>query len=65
MKDSKKKYTAPQLTVAEFRTERGFAASDLSLVFAEPLGMDDQQYVEDYEVANGWTNNGSNSFWGN
>ena len=62
MKDNKKEYTAPRLTVAAFKTEKGFALSnpiEMSLMFDN---YGDNDYVEDYEVANGWTN-GSNTFW--
>ena len=60
--ETKKEYTAPQLTAVNVKSERGYAASAYSsLMFWDAL-MGSQQ-LEDYSVRSGWDDDGSNSFW--
>lgn len=61
MKDNKKAYTAPVLTVVTFKAERGYVLSGLvdQLMLWE---NDSQDSMENYETGNGW-NSGNNHFW--
>ena len=61
MKDNKKEYTAPALTVVTFKAERGYVLSGLvdQLMLWE---NDSQDNMENYETGNGW-NSGNNHFW--
>lgn len=61
MKDKKKEYTAPVLTVVTVKAERGYATSGVidHLMFWED---NSQENMENYETGNGWTS-GSNHFW--
>ena len=57
MKNEKKEYTAPELTVVTFKTERGYAASGLGLSYTfteDPVQGRSQE---------SWTND--NSYLGN
>lgn len=61
----KKTYTAPVLTVVEFRSERGFA---VSIVVPEVELFYDQdqpgsQETEVFSVREGWGDEPSNGFW--
>ncbi|MBQ8703200.1 MAG: hypothetical protein IJ524_02360 [Bacteroidales bacterium] len=60
MKEEKKQYEAPQLTVVTFRTERGYAASSLNALLFWQLA--DAQQVEAYSEHDDWGSSGS--FWG-
>ncbi|MBQ3788137.1 MAG: hypothetical protein II849_04980 [Bacteroidales bacterium] len=62
----KKTYTAPVLTVVEFRSERGFAVSTVvpevgtfELFYDQPGG----QETEVFSVREGWGDEPSNGFW--
>lgn len=64
----KKTYTAPVLTVVEFRSERGFAVSTgivvpevgtFELFYDQPGG----QETEVFSVREGWGDEPSNGFW--
>lgn len=61
--EHKKEYIAPQLTVVTFRTEQGYAASNIfsSLVFWEELDMPGEEHVESYTDHDVW--NDGNGFW--
>lgn len=60
MKEEKKQYEAPQLTVATVRTERGYAASTLNSL-ALWLSAYDSQQVESYSEHEDWGSDGD--FW--
>lgn len=60
MKD-KKEYTAPKLTVASIKSERGYAGS-VDLFFWLSLQNSSTEQMEAYEATNGWTE-GDNTFW--
>ncbi len=59
MKNEKKEYMAPEMTVVTFKAERGYAVSNplLSMVLGMTDVPDDQEIwqVDNYEGA-GWTN---------
>ncbi len=61
----KKTYTAPVLTVVEFRSERGFAVSTVvpevgtfELFYDQPGGQETESFI----THDTWTD-GSNGFW--
>ena len=61
----KKTYTAPVLTVVEFRSERGFAVSTVvpevgtfELFYNQQSGQETESFI----THDTWTD-GSNSFW--
>ena len=62
--ETKKEYTAPQLTAVNVKSERGYAASTpLTSIFLWDNSWGTSQQLEDYSVKSGWTDDGSNSFW--
>ena len=51
MKDKKKPYESPRLTVVTFKTERGYAASLKYLTLGLLSGSNQEDYgMQDYEV---------------
>ena len=63
MKDTKKTYMAPQLTVVSFRVEAGFLNSqvmDLQLINFND--MQEEEQMETYSTHSGWNTN-DNHFW--
>ena len=58
--EKKKEYVAPALVSITFKTERGYSSSLLTMTAL--FDAEEQQQMEDYSTANGWTS-GSNSFW--
>ena len=60
MKDSKKEYTAPALTVVTFKSERGYAMSSIKLW--ETVDAEEYNQVEDYSTHGTWGSTGE-SFW--
>lgn len=58
--ESKRKYTAPEVTVVTTRAEKGYAASTTRV--AVYLALLNAAPTEGYEAANGWTE-GNNVFW--
>ncbi len=63
MENTKKEYQAPQLTVVTMKAERGYAGSVLSSLFFWENSWGSEQ-IEDYNNRSGWTDDGSNTFWG-
>ena len=60
--ERKKIYTAPQLTVISFNTEKGFANSlvFLTLILNNPS---DTEQMQTYSVRDGWGTGDDNRFW--
>lgn len=61
MKNDKKEYVAPQLTVVKIKSERGYAASNNISLFSLYLGGASIGQLENYTEHEEWTQNGS--FW--
>lgn len=64
----KKTYTAPVLTVVEFRSERGFASTGIVVpevgTFELFYGQEtERQETEVFSVREGWGDEPSNGFW--
>lgn len=58
-----KNYLPPQLTVVEFKSERGYASSTLFEEFnLWRSSSQSSDQMETYSTGNGW-NEGSNHFW--
>ena len=62
----KQQYISPGLTVVEFRSERGYAISQLTpsndmleLLFQEENNRETETFI----VHDGWADNEQNSFW--
>lgn len=60
--ERKKTYTAPQLTVVRFNTEKGYANSlvFLTLMLNNPS---DTEQMQTYTVRDDWGTGNTNSFW--
>lgn len=59
--DKRHEYSAPQLTVVSFKSERGFASSSpdrLSLFF----GSSNNEHVETHSAREGWGSDGNGFF---
>ena len=59
----KKTYTAPVLTVVEFRSERGFASTGIVVPEVELFYDQRGQETEVFSVREGWGDEPSNGFW--
>lgn len=63
----KKTYTAPVLTVVEFRSERGFASMGIVVpevgTFELFYNQQSGQETEVFSVREGWGDEPSNGFW--
>lgn len=59
--EPKKQYTAPQLTVVEFKSEKGYAASTLTSLSFWDVSLMTTGQVEDYTQHDTWTSEGG--FW--
>ncbi len=59
MKNEKKEYTAPELTVVTFKTEHGYAASGLGLNYeftSEPCQESQESWTnDDSYLGNSWS----------
>ena len=60
--ERKKTYTAPQLTVISFNTEKGYANSlvFLTLILNNPS---DTEQMQTYSVRDDWGTGDDNRFW--
>lgn len=56
----KKRYESPEVTVVSFRVEEGFQNSRMQ--FSLYHETEDNQ-MEDYTYKEGWSNEGTNTFW--
>ena len=61
MENSKKEYIAPQLTMVEIKSERGYAASNSISLFSLYLGGASIGQLENYTEHEDWTQSGG--FW--
>lgn len=57
MKDKKKPYEAPQLTVVSFKVEQGFAGSGMEFAVGSWIWDDGESVdgVQDYTMENHWS----------
>ncbi|MBQ8703598.1 MAG: hypothetical protein IJ524_04425 [Bacteroidales bacterium] len=62
MNTEKKEYTAPELTVVSFKSERGYASSITPLGALLFWASSDASQMEDYNTHDDWTESGG--FWG-
>lgn len=61
---TKTQYTAPQLVVASFRAEKGYAASSRTVDLDQLMFWRDGSPVETYEDRNNWGSTpDDNHFW--
>lgn len=56
----KKEYIRPEVTVVEFRVEKGFATSGFMTAI---FGSASSNGVEQYDEREGWSNDNNNSFF--
>ena len=59
--ETKKQYIAPQLTVATFKVEQGYATSTLSMLSFWDISLLSTGQVEDYTLHDNWTT--GSEFW--
>lgn len=57
----KKRYESPEVTVVSFRVEEGFQNSSMRFSLYHEETEDNQ--MEDYTYKEGWSNEGTNTFW--
>ena len=60
--ENKKEYMAPQLTVATFKVEKGYASSINQLMFWLAINNNNHEQLEAYNPHDDWTQ-GSETFW--
>ena len=59
----KKTYVAPQLTVASFKVERGYAASGGMFLSLEMLFTPDEETIEQRDASGGYFGGGDGNSW--
>ncbi len=60
--DKRHEYSAPQLTVVSFKSERGFASSNSPEILSLFFGSSNDEHVETHSEREGWGSDGNGFF---